>query len=43
MGVFAYTLMTYGLTVVVSLLVVGVIVLVNKAVNASEKKGGEEE
>lgn len=37
MGIFAYTLMTYGLTIVVSLLVVGLIVLVNKVVSATEK------
>ena len=37
MGVLAYTLMTYGLTIVISLAVVGIIVLVNKIVSSSEK------
>ena len=39
MGVLTYTLMTYGLTVAISFAVVGIIVLVNKAVSAA---GGEE-
>jgi hypothetical protein len=34
-----YTLMTYGLTVVVSLLVVGLIVLINKIVSSKEQEG----
>jgi hypothetical protein len=34
-----YTLMTYGLTVVVSLLVVGLIVLINKIVSGKEQEG----
>ena len=38
MGVFAYTLMTYGLTIVISLVVVGIIVLVNKIVSSGERK-----
>lgn len=38
MGVFAYTLMTYGMTIVISLVVVGIIVLVNKIVSAFERK-----
>ena len=39
MSAFAYTLMTYGLTVVVSLLVVGLIVLINKIVSGKEQEG----
>lgn len=38
MGIFAYTLMTYGITIVISLVVVGIIVLVDKAVSAMERK-----
>lgn len=43
MGVLAYTLMTYGLTIVISLAVVAIIVLVNKAVSAMEKKEADHE
>lgn len=38
MGIFAYTLMTYGITIVISLVVVGIIVLVDRAVSAMERK-----
>ncbi|MGI5986793.1 MAG: hypothetical protein ACOX7M_01475 [Dysosmobacter sp.] len=41
MNVFAYTLMSYGLTIVISFLVVGLIVLINKVVSAAERKGGD--
>jgi hypothetical protein len=34
-----YTLMSYGLTVVISLLVVGLIVLINKIVSGKEQEG----
>lgn len=43
MGVFAYTLMTYGLTIVISLLVVGLIVTINKVVSATEKGENEDD
>ena len=43
MGVLAYTLMTYGLTIVISLAVVGITVLVNKIVSSSEKKETDHE
>lgn len=43
MGVLAYTLMTYGLTIVISLAVVGIIVLVNKIVSSNEKKETDHE
>ena len=43
MGVLAYTLMTYGLTIVISLVVVGISVLVNKIVSSSEKKEADHE
>lgn len=43
MGVLAYTLMTYGLTIVISLVVVGIIVLVNKVVSAAERKENSDE
>lgn len=43
MGIVSYALMTYGLTVVISLLVVGIIVVVNKAVSAAgEEERGDE-
>ena len=42
MNVFVYTLMCYGLTIVISFLVVGMIVLINKVVSAAERKGGNE-
>ena len=38
MGILTYTLMTYALTVVISLAVVGLIVLINKTVSATEGK-----
>lgn len=38
MKVLPYTLMTYGLTIVISLVVVAIIVLVNKLVSAAERK-----
>ena len=38
MNALTYTLMTYGLTIVVSLLVVGLIVLINKLVSGKEKE-----
>ncbi len=40
MGIIPYALMTYGLTIVISLLVVAIIVLTNKIMN---RKGKEEE
>ena len=40
MNAVTYTLMSYGLTIIVSLLVVGLIVLINKVVSGKEK--GEE-
>ena len=43
MGVFAYTLMTYGLTIVISLIVVGIIVLVNKIVSSGKRKEKDHE
>lgn len=40
MNIFSYSFVIYGLTVVISLLVVGMIVAVNKIISNSEK--GEE-
>ena len=40
MGIIPYALMTYGLTIVMSLLVVGIIVVTNKILS---KPGTEEE
>ena len=39
MNAITYTLMSYGLTVVISLLVVGLIVLINKIVSSKEQEG----
>ena len=39
MNAITYTLMSYGLTVVISLLVVGLIVLINKVVSRKEQEG----
>ena len=39
MNAITYTLMSYGLTVVISLLVVGLIVLINKVVSHKEQEG----
>lgn len=39
MNAITYTLMSYGLTVVISLLVVGLIVLINKIVSGKEQEG----
>lgn len=39
MGILAYTLLSYGLTVVISLLVVAIIVAINKMVSRAEKRG----
>lgn len=41
MGIIPYALMAYGLTIVISLLVVAIIVLTNKLTNR-DKKGGED-
>ena len=37
MGIIPYALMAYGLTIVISLLVVAIIVLTNKLTNKTEK------
>ncbi len=42
MGIVPYALMTYGLTIVISLAVVAVIVVTNNVMNKKNKKGGEE-
>ena len=42
MGIIPYALMTYGLTIVISLAVVAVIVVTNNVMNKKNKKGGEE-
>lgn len=44
MGIIPYTFMTYGLTAVISLLVVGIIVGISKLTGRSEdaENGGEE-
>ena len=39
MNAITYTLMSYGLTVVISLMVVGLIVLINKIVSGKEQEG----
>ena len=39
MGILAYTLLSYGLTIVISLLVVAIIVAINKMVSSAEKRG----
>ncbi|MGL6198212.1 MAG: hypothetical protein ACRC3H_04675 [Lachnospiraceae bacterium] len=39
MGIFQYTLFSYALTAGISYLVIGIIVIVNKIVSGSEKKG----
>lgn len=39
MNAITYTLMSYGLTVVISLLMVGLIVLINKIVSGKEQEG----
>lgn len=38
MGILAYTLLSYGLTIVISLLVVAIIVAINKIVSCAEKR-----
>jgi len=42
MGIIPYALMTYGLTIVISLAVVAVIVITNNVMNKKAKKGEEE-
>lgn len=42
MGIVPYALMTYGLTIVISLAVVAVIVITNNIINKKSKKEGEE-
>jgi len=42
MGIIPYALMTYGLTIVISLAVVAVIVITNNVMNKKSKKGDEE-
>lgn len=42
MGIIPYALMTYGLTIVISLAVVAVIVITNNVINKKSKKGEEE-
>lgn len=42
MGIIPYALMTYGLTIVISLAVVAVIVITNNIINKKSKKGEEE-
>ena len=39
MNAITYTLMSYGLTVVISLLMVGLIVLINKIVSRKDQEG----
>ena len=41
MGIIPYALMTYGLTIVISLLVVAIIVVTNKVMNRKEKEGDD--
>ena len=43
MNAITYTLMSYGLTVVISLLMVGLIVLINKIVSGKEQEGENNE
>lgn len=42
MGIIPYALMTYGLTIVISLAVVAVIVITNNIINKKSEKGEEE-
>ena len=42
MGIIPYALLTYGLTIVISLAVVAVIVITNNFINKKSKKGEEE-
>jgi len=39
LNAFTYTLMSYGLTIVISLAMVGLIVLINKIVSGKEQEG----
>ncbi len=41
MGIIPYALMAYGLTIVISLLVVAIIVVTNKIMNRTKKEGDE--
>lgn len=43
MNSFAYALMTYGLTALISLAVVGLIVIINKLMGGNSSSGNEQE
>ena len=43
MNAVTYTLMSYALTIVISLLVVGLIVLINKLVSGKEKEDNNDD